>query len=209
MKAFSENAQGSRKLLLLLMVRTDAGASGPALGSTTAIDAFVLGLAVARRERRDDLVRARNRLGVDHDGPWILVAEVDRLPRAVGIDDPQMVIMHLAAVDVFPAGIEDASVGQRPRRVVVLDVAGELADVLALAVAAVQHRHLGQPAVHPAFAAARNEHDAAIGQVAGLDVVPGAVGQLAQPAAVGVDLDTNGSSRCRPCGRRTGSCAPS
>ena len=71
---------------------------------------------------------------------------------------------------------KDAPVGQRPRRVVVLVVAGECADVWAVSVAAMQHRDLREPAVDPAFAAAGDEHDAAVRQVGWLNVVEEAGG---------------------------------
>ena len=51
-----------------------------------------------------------------------------------------------------------------------------------------QHGHLGEPAIDPALGAGRDEDDIAIGQVGGLDVVVGAVGELAQAGAVDVDF---------------------
>ena len=96
--------------------------------------------------------------------------------------------MDLAAIDVFPAHVEDAAVGQHPGRVVVVVVAGEHADVLAVAVAAVERRHASVPAVDEPPASRRAEDDAAVGAVGRLDVVVGPVGQLHEPAAVDIDF---------------------
>ena len=96
--------------------------------------------------------------------------------------------MDLAAIDVFPARVEHAAVGQRPGRVVLFVVAGDGADVLAVGVAPVHDGDLREPAVDPALAAGGDEDDVAVGQVGGLDVVVGAVGELAQAGAIGVDL---------------------
>ena len=71
-----------------------------------------------------------------------------------------------------------------------LQVGGELADVPAVGVAAVDIGHLGHPAVDPAAAPCGDEHDAAVGQPARLDVVVDPVGQLPQAAAVGVESRT-------------------
>src|ERR1035437_1575562 len=55
-------------------------------------------------------------------------------------------------------------------------------------VAAVEDSDLATPAVDPALAARGDEHDVAVGQVGGLDVVVSAVGELPQTAAVGTDF---------------------
>mgnify|MGYP007064314627 CR=1 FL=1 len=44
------------------------------------------------------------------------------------------------------------------------------------------------PAAHPAFAAGGDEEDVAVGEAAGLVVVPRAAGDLAEAGAVGLDL---------------------
>ena len=59
----------------------------------------------------------------------------------------------------LPAGVEQASVGQRPGSVVVLDVEGNGADVSTVAITAVEVGHGGEPAVHPPVAAAADEDD--------------------------------------------------
>ncbi|OHB83391.1 MAG: hypothetical protein A2V98_12470 [Planctomycetes bacterium RBG_16_64_12] len=99
-----------------------------------------------------------------------------------------MVIVDLAAVDVLPALIDEPSVGQGPRRVVVLQVGGDRVDVLPVGTAAVHHRHFRQPALHPTLAAAGDEHDVAVGQIGRLDVVEGPVGQTPEAGPVDVDL---------------------
>jgi len=52
----------------------------------------------------------------------------------------------------------------------------------------VEGRHLGGPAIHPAVAAGGHKHDAAIGQIARLDVVARAIGELFEPGSVEVDF---------------------
>src|ERR1035437_3121152 len=99
-----------------------------------------------------------------------------------------MMVVDLAGIHVFPARVEDATVGQRPGGVVLVVVAGEETDVLAVGVATVQDGDLREPAVDPALAAGGDEDDVAVGQVGGLDIVVRAVGELAQAGAIGVDL---------------------
>ena len=99
-----------------------------------------------------------------------------------------MVVMDLRAVDVFPSRVKDPAVGERPRRVVVLQVGGELTDVLAVGIAAIDGGHLSQPALNPAAGPRGNKHDAAVRQVARLDVVVNSVGQLPQAGAIATDF---------------------
>ena len=174
--------------LALVERANSAWVVGPRLGRDDRGDAAVLVAAVAGREGGDDLVGAGDRLGVDHDDARVHVAVVDGLGRAVGVHGPQVVELDLAAVDVFPAGVEDAAVGQHPGRVVVLGVGRDALDVRAVGVAAVEDADLGHPAVDPAVAAGGDEDDVAVGQVGGLEVVVRAVGELAQARAVDVDL---------------------
>ena len=188
MKQFSENAHGSRNWSPWLIGRAKRWRVRAGVGVHDGDRARVLALAVPGREAGHHLVRAGNGLGVDHHDAGVQVAVPDHLGGAVGVGGPEMVIVDLAAIHVFPARVEDAAVGQRPGRVVLLVVAGDGADVLAVGVAAVQDGHLRQPAVDPALAAGGDEDDVAVGQVGGLDVVVGAVGELAQAGAVGIDL---------------------
>ena len=148
----------------------------------------MLALAVTGGEAGDDLVRARDGLGVDHDDAGVEVAVPGHLGGAVGVGGPEMVVVDLAAIHVFPARVEEAAVGQRPGGVVVFVVAGDGADVAAVGVAAVHDRDLGEPAVDPALAARGDEDDVAVRQIGGLDIVVGAVGELAQAGAIGIDL---------------------
>ena len=150
--------------------------------------AIVFALAVAGAEAGDNLVRAGDGLGVDHRDTRMQISKPRHLRGAVGIRGPEVMEMNLAAVHIFPARVEDASVGQRPGRVVVFVVAGERADVRAVGVAAMQHGDLREPAVHPALAPAADEDDAAVGKVGGFNVVEGAAGQLLQVAPVTVDF---------------------
>ena len=146
------------------------------------------GMAMAGREARHDFVRAGDRLGVNHHDAGVVVAVPGHLGGAVGVGGPEMMVVDLAAIHVFPARVEQAAIGQRPGGIVLLVVAGDGADVLAAGVAAIQDGDLREPAVHPALAARGDEDDVAVGQVGGLDVVVRAVRELAQAGAIGVDL---------------------
>ena len=149
----------------------------------------MLALAVPGREARHHLVGTGNRLGVDHHGPGMLVAVPDHLGGAVGVLGPEMVVVHLAAIHVFPAGVKNPSVGERPGRIVLLVVARDRTDVVPVAVAAVHDGHLGQPAIDPPLAAGGHEDDVAVGQVGRLEIIIVAVGELAQARAVGADFE--------------------
>ena len=160
----------------------------PIVRSTGGVDdsdgAGVFALAVAGGENRDDLAGIRNGLGINHHDAGMKVAIPDHLRGTVWVRRPQMVVVHLAAVDIFPARIEKAAIRHGPRRVVLLVIAGDGADIPAVAIAPVQDGHLSQPAVHPALAAGGNESDIPVGQVGGLDVIVRPVGQLAQVGAI-------------------------
>ncbi len=108
--------------------------------------------------------------------------------RAVWIHRPEVMELDVAAINVFPAGIEDATVGQDPGSVVLPRVEGEAADVAAVDFAAVDGAHLRHPAGHPTAAAGGDEGDAAIGQVGRLIIVVRPVGNLPEAAAVKLDL---------------------
>jgi len=70
----------------------------------------------------------------------------------------------------------------------VLDVGGEHPDAAAVGLASVNGRDLREPAVDPAARAAGDKDDAAVGQIARLNVIVTAAGELAQSRAVGVNL---------------------
>ena len=161
---------------------------GPGFGVDDGDRSHVFGTSVSGRERGHHLVGAGNRLSVQHRHARMLVAEKYHLAGSVRVDRPEVMEHRLAAVDVLPAHVKYASVVQHPRRVVMLDVAGNHADVLAVRVAAVQRGHRRTPARHKPPAAAGNEHHAAVGKVGRLHVVVSAVGELRQPAAVDSDL---------------------
>lgn len=148
----------------------------------------VFGHAVSGRERGHDLARAGDRFGVEHGDPGELVAEEHGHARTVRVDRPKMMVEQLVAVDILPPRIEHSAIGQHPGRVFVLGIAAHCAEVLAVAVAAVEDGDPGVPAGHRTPAAAGDEHDPAVGQVGRLDVVVRAVGHLDQTAAVGVDF---------------------
>jgi hypothetical protein len=92
------------------------------------------------------------------------------------------------AIDVFPAGVQHAAVGQDGGRILGEGAGGQHPDTVAVRAAPVEHGRLGEEAADPAIAAAGTEHDVAIGQVRRLDIVERPVGKLPELAAVGVDL---------------------
>ena len=82
----------------------------------------MLSPAVARRVDEDDSARAGDGLRVDEHAARAHVAEIDHLPRSVRVDAPEMVIMDLAAVHVFPPLKDHSSVMKYTRGVVMFDV---------------------------------------------------------------------------------------
>ena len=147
----------------------------------------MVAVAVAGRIDEHNLLCARNRLCVDVHAAGVGVALIDLVLRSVGVHRPQVVEGYLAAVHVFPAHVEDASVGQDPRRVVVFRICGQHPNAGAVGLHPVDRGHLRHPAVHPATAARGHEHDVSVRQPRGLEVVVLAERQLAEVGAVGVD----------------------
>ena len=148
----------------------------------------VIAPAVSGRKNRHHAVRTGHGLGIDHHDPRMQIPIPHGLRRAVRIPRPEMMIIHLAAVDILPPRVKQPPVRQRPRRVVLLVVARQRTQVAPVRVAAIQNRHLRQPAVHPPFAASGHEHDAPVRQIGRLDIVKRSVRQLAQPGAVDADF---------------------
>ena len=128
--------------------------------------------AVPRREDAYDLARVRDRFRRQHANVRLLVPVKDHLARAVRVHRPEVVVRDLLAVHVLPAHVNDLAIRERPRRIILLDVARELADVRPVPVAFVDRADLGQPAVYPALGAGRAEDDASVGAVRRLVVVP-------------------------------------
>ncbi len=156
------------------------GGVGAGFGRDDGQGSAVLGDAVAGREDGEDFGGSGDWPGIDHDDSRAEVSEVGLGVGAVGICGPEVVEFDLGAIDVFPAGVEESSVGEDGGGVVVLGVCGDWSEVFAVGVAAVQDGDLGIPAIDPAFAAGGAEDDIAIGQVGWLDVVEVAGGQLAE-----------------------------
>ena len=148
----------------------------------------VLNRTMPRRVNQDHPVAARNVLGVDKDRPRMHIPKIGRLVRAVRVARPQMVKLHLRAVHIFPPREQNAAVGKNPGRVVLFDIRRQLLDVLAVRIATIKNRHLNKPTVHPAFGAAGDERDPAVGQISRFQVIVYPVGELFQARAVDVDL---------------------
>ena len=144
-------------------------------------------MSTTSRVDEHHVLRAGNGLRIDIDAAGVGVPLVDLMLRAVGVHRPEVVERHLAAVHVLPAHVEDAPVGQHPGRVVVLGVRGDHADAGAVGLHAVERGHLRHPAVHPPAATRRDEHDVAVRQPRGLEVVIFAKRELTEVRAVGVD----------------------
>src|SRR6266496_5860613 len=83
---------------------------GTALGIDDRNDAIVFTLSVAGGKTGDDFVGSRNWLGINHRGAGMKIAEPGHLRRAVRVHRPEMMEMNLAAVHVFPPGVENTSV---------------------------------------------------------------------------------------------------
>ena len=146
-------------------------------------------VAVVRGQDARDLPGAGDQPGLqDRDGVDEVVAEDLPRPGPVGQDRPQALHEDRAFVHVFPAGVEDAPVGQ--------DLGRELVDVVgreraAVAPVGVHHKEGGRAdpeAERPRLAAGRSEPDPPVGQVERVQVVKRPVGQLAQARPVDVHL---------------------
>ena len=99
-----------------------------------------------------------------------------------------MVIINLAAINIFPTLINYPSVRKHARGVVVFDIGRDLPDVLTSPVTTVQHRHLRDPAVHVASGAAADKHDRVVRKPARLNIIVNPERELPQPTAVGLDF---------------------
>ena len=105
---------------------------------------LVLPPSMTWRENGDNLLGALDRLGIDHQCAGVHVAKVDHLGRPVRVGCPQMMVVDLGAVDVFPTLVEDPTVMKRPGRVVVFQVGGNGMDVFAIRPATMEDGHLRQ-----------------------------------------------------------------
>ena len=148
----------------------------------------------------DEPGRARNRAVVQlHSRPRrphlalepVVPVDGPRVP-AIGHYRPRVVRFVRASIDVVPSGVDDPAVVGDAGVPFVRLVEAERHEVAAIGVHRVQRvgRHV-PPAVTAAKAAAalRDEHDPAVGQEAGIEVVPAAIGQLPQLSAVHTDAE--------------------
>ena len=122
----------------------------------------MLAPAVSRGERTDNLITplfvrngvfVTNRLRRQHGRAGIEVSKINLMSRAVRVRRPEMMVMHLRSVDVFPAHVDKLTVRQNPGRVFLFRVAGNGVDVFSVGTAAIQRRYAHKPALHPAFGA--------------------------------------------------------
>ena len=137
-----------------------------------------------------DPVGTRDRLGLVA-GPGLrgVVAEEDRRIGPVGVAGPQAVELGGVAVHVIPARVDDPAVVQTDGMPLVGFVKRQRPDVPAVGVHAVQRVDQFRAAAAAAELAAAprgHERDAAVGKRTGIEIVVRAVGELAQPRAVGI-----------------------
>ena len=157
------------------------------VGSEARIDdrhvTVMLRQSVPWREGADDFspVGVWNRLRTEHTCARRLVPVEDHLTRPVLTHRPEVVIVRLRTIDVFPAHIDNLTVRQRPRRVVLLDVARERAQ-RPVGEPFVERSHLRQPAFDVAFRARRAEDDRIVGEPRRLVVVPAGLREVARGA---------------------------
>ena len=145
----------------------------------------MLASAVTGRENTDDFVRSGNGFRRQHGDVRTLVAVVDHLPRSVRVHRPEMMVRNLFPVNVFPPHIDNLPVGENPGRVVLLDVARQLANIGAVGVTFMNRPDLRQPAVDPAFGSRGTEDNRIVRQVRRLVVVPAWGREIAVAAAAG------------------------
>ena len=147
------------------------------------------GLAVVRRGRGDELVRAGNRprTSSSMSGRSWRGAKLPCTARGVAAverRDPGQVGRAAVAVDVVPARVDDPAVVGHAGVPLVGLVEAEAADVAAVGGHVVQRvGRADAAAAQVAAAALGDEGDPPVGQPAGIEVVPGAVGQLLQAAS--------------------------
>ncbi len=125
----------------------------PLLLRNTGDEALMFDTAMARGVNHENIRGARDRLCIDVESTRVHVAKEDAVLGSVRIHGPEMVVVHLASVDIFPAHVENTSIRQGPGRVVMLDIGREETDVFAVRFTAMDCRDLSQPAVDPAPAA--------------------------------------------------------
>ncbi len=122
--------------------------------------------------------------GVD---PLRVVAEQDVWIRAVGIADPKPVVIRRRAIDVVPPRVDDPAVGEH-RRMPLVGLVKRQRPHLARGLQAVQRvgrQRLPGIVAAPKTAPPRgHESQPAVGQRAGIEVVVGAEGQLAEVTSI-------------------------
>ena len=160
------------------------------------------GITVVAHRGGDDFVRARDgrRFG-DHHRRDRVVAVIVGHVRAVGATLPEHVEKHLVAVGVFPTREDNRAIVEDGGLVFVLVGEGDLLDLVALGIAAVEDKrwHVAAAMTTPVtLASRRDEHDIAIGHIArvvvfnqdGGPIIPGlqrvarGPGQLANPRTI-------------------------
>ena len=148
----------------------------------------MVGAAVTGRVDQQQIVPAGDRFGVDEQRVVLLIAEEGRHAGPIRVHGPELMVTDLGAIHVFPARVENTPVRQDGRRVVVLEIERQGADIPALAVAAKQRADLRLPAADPALAPGGDKDDVIIRQIDRLIIIKGPARDLAEPGAVHLDL---------------------
>ncbi len=130
---------------------------------------------MARAHANKAMIAAGQGLRVHADGRVVVGQAIEFLgPGPVGIHGPDALGDPSALVDILPAVIHDPAVIEDHRAEFADRAIGELFDVGAVGVHAVQtggHKLGGPAAEDRVFAAGRGEDDLAVRQIAGVDVV--------------------------------------
>ena len=147
------------------------------------------GPVMARGKDANELLRAGNRPGVEYGPRRVgVVLPVDRVPGAVRVDGPHALGVTEIAIDVFPAVVEDAAVGQQRGVAFVQRVVADLLQVRAVGIHGVQVAHDVAIAHAILRLTGGGETDAAVGQIDRIDVREPAPERQLPSAAMGRDF---------------------
>ncbi len=144
----------------------------------------------------DQLAGARNHLGFEAAVGVLGMVAVERHGAgAVGVHAPEILVENRVAVDVVPARVADASIGQQRGEPLVRLVEGEGSDLAGLAEQPVQGvdvpslAELGPEAARMPLTPGGAEHEVAAGEIGRHEVLVGAGGELLYPSASKVQFE--------------------
>ena len=110
---------------------------------------------------------------------------------AVGGGGPRVMSLVEATIYIVPAGIDDHAVVVHARLPFVGLMRAEHDNITAIGIHGMQGETGNRAAMAPPIAAAAlgNKHDSSARQVTGIELIPNAIGQLGEPAAVKFDAE--------------------